>query len=884
MASSALRSGAGRRTLAAEHPPASGIHPLIAHPLAVRRVRACALLVVALLATATSDVLAQARVDSATILPGVRAPARLVGASRAVIDSLEIARSSATTLSELLQARAPSVGVMMSGGRLTDGGRVLIRGPSTLVTGGAPLLIVDGIRVDEQEDDSISTASRLDDIAIEDIARVEILRGPAAAALFGGGASSGVILVTTKRGGTDGWRVGGRVLAAARQFRGDLPDNYQRRGTASDGTPVANCSLERGATGYCTPGALERWNPLAESSLLHSGMDGRASLALAGGGAGHTARLSLTGRHAGGVVSDERLSQLFSRATVTQRVVRGLELDATAAYLGARTRTSGLGDVLSLALGDRRGIDPGVPFQQRMENLLQQPLEGRMHHVSGSAGATWRVGDWLTLRGAITRDRVNTDATRHDDGWSPDYATADGPARDDTHSGRSVRRESRGTAELAHALSHSGNVTGRLIVGTERTVRERSIADSSVYDFGGLSWRRQWSKLVNNAVFAMGRITVGDRLAFGAGARRERDTGADSVFRVYPSADVVWLAPRRVAAGTLRARAAYGESAQPFADFERPAISPPPDIGFGSFAASTIDIPERVREVEGGVDLDWDSAGAVALTFYQRRIVNLFSLTEGPGGTFGESRRATSQGLEVDARVTVLHRSAVRWELRALGATQRNHIVGGNSTYGPLYDVTKDGAPFHAVTGASPTYSDANGDGILTMEEFPRQEIDIGLRSSTPTFQGALHSVVAIGHRLELTAVVDRQSGQYAFPWSEQTQCGPPNCREGQDPASTIDEQAHRWNLLARTAFEDASFTRLREVSLRWTLGGTRSWRGATLVVAGRDLALWTKWRGLDPEIDTNRRSVALQGAAGGVPLPRRLTVGVELGGSVGRL
>jgi hypothetical protein len=64
---------------------------------------------------------------------------------------------------------------------------------------------------------------------------------------------------------------------------------------------------------------------------------------------------------------------------------------------------------------------------------------------------------------------------------------------------------------------------------------------------------------------------------------------------VYPSADVVWLAPRRVAAGTLRARAAYGEAAQPLADFERPAVSPPPDIGFGSFAPSTIDIPERVR-------------------------------------------------------------------------------------------------------------------------------------------------------------------------------------------------------------------------------------------------------------------------------------------------
>jgi TonB-dependent SusC/RagA subfamily outer membrane receptor len=716
----------------------------------------------------------------------------------------------------------------------------------------------------------------------EDVARVEILRGPAAAALFGGGASSGVILVTTKRGGAGGWRVGGRVLTAARQFRGTLPDDYQRRGTWTDGTPAANCPLEFVAMGYCTPGALERWNPLAESSLLRSGMDGRASLALAGGGAGHTARLSVTGRDAGGVVSDEHLSQLFSRVAVTQRVVRGLELDATAAYVESRSRRSDLGDVLSLALGDRRGLDPGVPFEQRMENLLQQPLEGRTHHLSGGAGATWRVADWLTLRGAITRDRVNTEASRHDAGWSLDYAAPETRLeRDDTHEVRGRRRESRATAELTRVLSQSGSVIGRLVVGTERTVRERTIADSTMYDVGNWGSRHLLMKLVNNSVFASGRLTVGDRFAIGAGARRERDTGADTVFRVYPSADVVWLAPRRVASGTLRARAAYGEAAQPFADFEvPPLLLAPPDIGYGNYAPPEIRIPERVREVEGGVDLDWDSAGAVGLTFYHRRIANIIAVTQGPFGSFADSRGATSHGLEVDARVTVLHRSAVRWELRALGATQRNRIVGGSTTYGSMFDVTRDGAPFHAVSGARPTYADMDGDGILTILEFARPAMDSSLRPSTPTFQGALHSVVAIGRRLELNAVVDRQSGQWAFPSSELTQCGPPNCREGLDPASTIDEQAHRWSLLTRTAFADASFTRLREVSLRWTLGGTRSWRGAGLVVAGRDLALWTKWKGLDPEINTNRRSATLQSDDRGVPLPRRLTVGLELGGA----
>src|SRR5215203_1344679 len=141
---------------------------------------------------------AQSRTDSTAIGPGIVVPARATGGSRAVIDSIDVQRSSATTLSELLQARAASVGVLMSGGTLTDGGRVLIRGPSTITTAGAPLLIVDGMRMAERQDDSTGTSSRLDDIALDDIARVEVLRGPAAAALFGGGATSGVIVVTTK--------------------------------------------------------------------------------------------------------------------------------------------------------------------------------------------------------------------------------------------------------------------------------------------------------------------------------------------------------------------------------------------------------------------------------------------------------------------------------------------------------------------------------------------------------------------------------------------------------------------------------------------------------------------------------------------------------------
>ena len=79
--------------------------------------------------------------------------------------------------------------------------------------------IVDGIRV---ENSSASTTigvggqqpSRFNDINPEDIEKIDILKGPAAAALYGTAAANGVIQITTKHGRTGTntvhrlWRVG----------------------------------------------------------------------------------------------------------------------------------------------------------------------------------------------------------------------------------------------------------------------------------------------------------------------------------------------------------------------------------------------------------------------------------------------------------------------------------------------------------------------------------------------------------------------------------------------------------------------------------------------------------------------------------------------------
>src|SRR2546421_11842734 len=98
-----------------------------------------------------------------------------------------------TNLADLLNARAPGVQVLPSGGTTGTGSRIRIRGSSSLSLSNEPIIVVDGIRVENgatgQTATSIGvggqTPSRLNDLSPDDIQSIEIGKGPSAAALYG---------------------------------------------------------------------------------------------------------------------------------------------------------------------------------------------------------------------------------------------------------------------------------------------------------------------------------------------------------------------------------------------------------------------------------------------------------------------------------------------------------------------------------------------------------------------------------------------------------------------------------------------------------------------------------------------------------------------------
>ena len=119
-------------------------------------------------------------------------------------------------LQTVLSASVPGMAIQSSGGAIGQGGVFRVRGASSLALNSAPILYIDGIRVNNAQAGGVPpqfgttgpggdprfTPSRLNDINPDDIESIEVVKGPAAATLYGTEASNGVIQITTKKGKT----------------------------------------------------------------------------------------------------------------------------------------------------------------------------------------------------------------------------------------------------------------------------------------------------------------------------------------------------------------------------------------------------------------------------------------------------------------------------------------------------------------------------------------------------------------------------------------------------------------------------------------------------------------------------------------------------------
>ncbi len=136
---------------------------------------------------------------------GIERQARSVGFATQNVKGDELSKSNAPNILAGLSGKMAGVNIIQGNG--VEGGttRIVIRGNSQIFGNNQPLIIVDGVPLDNAPgmtnvESGRDWGSAINNINSADIERVDVLKGANAAALYGARGGNGVILITTKKG------------------------------------------------------------------------------------------------------------------------------------------------------------------------------------------------------------------------------------------------------------------------------------------------------------------------------------------------------------------------------------------------------------------------------------------------------------------------------------------------------------------------------------------------------------------------------------------------------------------------------------------------------------------------------------------------------------
>lgn len=118
--------------------------------------------------------------------------------SVAMVKPDEIEAGLATSAQDLLVGKSPGVTVTSGGGDPQAGATIRIRGGSSLNASNDPLIVIDGVPIDNTGVQGMSNPLAM--VSPDNIENMSILKDASATAIYGSRASNGVIIITTKKG------------------------------------------------------------------------------------------------------------------------------------------------------------------------------------------------------------------------------------------------------------------------------------------------------------------------------------------------------------------------------------------------------------------------------------------------------------------------------------------------------------------------------------------------------------------------------------------------------------------------------------------------------------------------------------------------------------
>ncbi|MEY4857006.1 MAG: hypothetical protein RLZZ97_1836 [Gemmatimonadota bacterium] len=787
-----------------------------------------------------------------------------------------------------------SVGV---GGGVGGAQDLRVRGIASFSLNQRPVIYIDGVRVDSRGTEwTTSTgmaataccsfsggtsADRLSDLNPNDIERVEVLKGAAAATLYGSEATNGVIQVFTKKGRGEGpiqWNLG--LGTGYNRMRENLPTKLFPRFKGPDG-----------------------FQALDANGLIESGPFNAVDISAQGGTAKSTFFVSALGSKEVGSIQPNDQVKGNLRANITFVPNSKWTVDVKTAYTrnvvnelqAGNNWTALLGNAMN---GNPRNATAAKPYGEAwvpVADIATMETKSDADRWTGGLTLAYAMRSNFTHRLIFGTDVVNEQKSR----FFP-YAGAFGPAGV-TNGQRNIGLRNYRTTTVDYLSTLNYNlpfgITSVLSFGGQGFWESQrlNIAVGNNFPGPGVSTvaagavtngGEAFTETINVGLLAQNRFAWDDRLFVTVGARMDGNSafGKDFGFQQYPKVDLSYdlskhkrFIPDVVSA--LRLRSAMGRAGKmpgPFDSFQSYSATPVfKDVpGIVPLNPGNVGLrPEVTTEKELGFEIGLfsDRLGIEASRYHAVTRDAIVNRPYAPSQGFNQAQRVNigaleNRGWEATIKYLVISTPTFDWSTNFNLDGNKNLVtdLGGVTLAGTAVRV---GYPVQGVWGQKPngysvvsTGTTCGGQpiqswGCPTTTRTASQEY---FGSPLPAFNGSYSQTLRY-KSLTLYGLVSMERGAWFNNGDRPYRIRQGGADEylaalGPNGERTFQaDSINQWSSIL-THFDKRDNVRLREVSLTWQVPeGLSKWFGTqrtTMSLAGQNLMWWDGCNCVDPNMN----------------------------------
>ncbi len=590
-----------------------------------------------------------------------------------------------------------------------------LRGPSSIDGNNQPLIVVDGLPMDnrtfnqgalvsDQPNRTADFGNRAADINPADIETITVLKGPEAAALYGIDASSGAIIITTKKGVKGKGRINyDNLFRTEELFRFPKVDQNYYRGINGDDDPQNTVFM-----GSRVPEGTPIYDNVG--NFFQRGFTQTHNLGFEGGTEAVSYRFSTSYTDQDGVVPTNEFTRYIirasSRAQIRSNLTADISYNFTNTILSAPLRGA-QGFMISLYNwpgyddaavylnpdGSRRKLQDATtendnPFFSVYKNQTRNQTKNNLINTSLSYDAT----KWLNITGRLGVNFYNTIGNRL---WHPESVlglTGAGSIETFNESSTLLNGNLLATAkktfgDFKFAVTAGGTFDDRNYEVTSARGERLSLPEfMSINNTDPFTQQTKLTITRHRLLSVLGTFNIDyKKLAYLRITGRNDWTstlpvGNNTFF--YPSvgaglvlSELSFLKDNKVLT-FVKLRATYaqtGKDAPPYRIRPRLVVQTTTGGGFGYdiFGGNPNLVPERTQSYETGLELQFfkQRIGLDITYFNLDRFDQIVAqrLSYGTGFIFGLVNGGTfnTQGLEVQMNVTPVKKTRFSWDINA---------------------------------------------------------------------------------------------------------------------------------------------------------------------------------------------------------------------------